>query len=91
PPVLNQWWNPRAKYGGYHGYWARDFKAVDPHFGTLEDYRRLSDALHRRGMYLIQDVVVNHTGDYLHYPAPGGAPQVGTDGAGHRGPSQPPF
>ena len=91
PPVLNQWWNPRANYGGYHGYWARDFKAVDPHFGTLEDYRRLSDALHRRGMYLIQDVVVNHTGDYLHYPAPGGAPQVGTDGAGHRGPSQPPF
>ncbi|NUS60604.1 MAG: alpha-amylase, partial [Lysobacter sp.] len=24
PPVANQWWNPRAHYGGYHGYWATD-------------------------------------------------------------------
>ncbi|HZH42910.1 MAG TPA: alpha-amylase family glycosyl hydrolase, partial [Lysobacter sp.] len=91
PPVANQWWNTRVRYGGYHGYWARDFKAVDPHFGTLDDYRRLSDRLHRAGMYLIQDVVVNHTADYLHYPAPGAAPQRVADSAGHRAPSQPPF
>lgn len=67
PPVANQWWNPRVKYGGYHGYWASDFSAVDPHFGTLDDYRRLSRALHGAGMYLIQDVVVNHTGDWIQY------------------------
>src|SRR5688572_5461976 len=36
PPVANQWW---VGYGGYHGYWASDFKAVDPHAGTLADYR----------------------------------------------------
>ena len=67
PPVANRWWDPQARYGGYHGYWAQDFKAVDAHYGTLQDYRRLSHLLHRRGMYLIQDVVVNHTGNFFTY------------------------
>lgn len=65
PPVLNQWWN--GTYGGYHGYWAADFKRMDPHFGTLKEYQQLSDALHRRGMYLVQDIVLNHTGDFFKY------------------------
>ena len=67
PPVANQWWNPRVEYGGYHGYWANDFTRVDAHFGTLDDYRALSRALHGAGMYLVQDVVVNHTGDWIQY------------------------
>ena len=67
PPVANQWMEPSGQYTGYHGYWAEHFKRVDRHFGTLADYRRLSDALHRRGMYLIQDVVVNHTGNFFTY------------------------
>ncbi|MEO1228474.1 MAG: alpha-amylase family glycosyl hydrolase [Myxococcota bacterium] len=65
PPVANQWWDPLVEFGGYHGYWARDPKAVDEHFGTLETYKDLSDALHRRGMYLIQDVVPNHLGNFF--------------------------
>lgn len=65
PPVASQWWNPGGSYGGYHGYWATDFKAVDAHYGTFADYRALSRALHGRGMYLIQDVVVNHVGDWI--------------------------
>ncbi len=60
PPVANMWWDPLQQYGGYHGYWARDLSKVDEHLGTLDTYQRLSDALHRRGMYLIQDVVPNH-------------------------------
>ncbi|MGI2259908.1 alpha-amylase family glycosyl hydrolase [Shewanella sp. GXUN23E] len=67
PPVANQWWYPKGQYGGYHGYWATNFKQNDPHFGTLEDYQALSDDLHRRGMYLIQDIVVNHTGNFFGY------------------------
>ncbi|MDE2047318.1 MAG: alpha-amylase, partial [Betaproteobacteria bacterium] len=59
PPVANQWWDPLAQSSGYHGYWASDFSRVDAHLGTLADYQRLSDALHRRGMYLVQDIVVN--------------------------------
>lgn len=67
PVVANMWWDPRVNYGGYHGYWARDFKNVDEHFGDMADYRRLSHQLHSRGMYLIQDVVVNHVGNFFSY------------------------
>jgi len=67
PPVANQWWSQHRKYGGYHGYWAIDFKSVDAHFGTLNDYKKLSDQLHRKGMYLIQDIVTNHTGNFFGY------------------------
>jgi glycosidase len=67
PPVAHQWWNTATRYGGYHGYWAYDFKAIDPHFGTLADYRALSRALHARGMHLVQDVVVNHVANYAGY------------------------
>jgi len=67
PTVLNQWWNPDKNFTGYHGYWASDFKKMDPHFGTLAEYKALSKALHQRNMCLIQDIVVNHTGDYFRY------------------------
>ncbi len=71
PPVANQWWNARAQYGGYHGYWAQDFTRVDPHFGDLAAYRALADGLHARGMRLVQDIVVNHTADHFSCTAPG--------------------
>lgn len=67
PPVANQWYDTYVDYGGYHGYWARDFMSVDEHYGTLEDYKSLSQALHDRDMYLIQDIVLNHTGNYTYY------------------------
>lgn len=65
PPVANQWWSQEAGYAGYHGYWPRDFTKIDEHYGTLEDYRDLSCALHRRGMFHVMDIVVNHTGDFF--------------------------
>ena len=64
PPVANRWWSEHAQFGGYHGYWASDFTAVDAHFGTLAGYRRLADAMHARDLRLVQDIVVNHTADY---------------------------
>lgn len=67
PPVANQWWSSQSSYSGYHGYWARDFGKVDEHYGTLQDYQQLSHELHQRGMYLIQDIVVNHTGIFFGY------------------------
>lgn len=97
PPVANQWWNPRARYGGYHGYWASDFSAVDAHFGTLADYQALSRDLHGRGMYLVQDIVVNHTGDWFGYDGDwnGRHPDRHfvrqTDTQGRQAPVQPPF
>ena len=67
PPVANLWWDPLQQSGGYHGYWARNLKKVDEHLGTLETYQALSAALHKRGMYLIQDVVPNHMGNFFTY------------------------
>jgi glycosidase len=67
PPVANMWWDPLQQSGGYHGYWARNLKKVDEHIGTLDTYKALSIALHKRGMYLIQDVVPNHMGNFFTY------------------------
>lgn len=39
----------------YHNYFARDFKGVDPAFGTMDDYRHLVRAIHRRHMKLYLD------------------------------------
>lgn len=65
PPVHNQWINPYIKVRGYHGYWAYDFTKVDPHFGALEDYKALVKDAHALGIRVIQDIVVNHTGNYF--------------------------
>jgi glycosidase len=70
PPVANQWWDGRKAYGGYHGYWAENFVHVDRHLGSLGDYRHLSDALHRSQMFLVQDIVLNHTGNFFGYDGP---------------------
>lgn len=97
PPVANQWWNPDTRYGGYHGYWATDFSAVDAHYGTLADYQALSRALHGRGMYLVQDIVVNHTANFIRYDRrwKAGEPARGfsliTDSQGQHAPTQAPF
>ncbi len=47
-----------------HGYAITNHYKVEPRLGTNEDYLKLSDELHKRGMKLIQDVVYNHTGLY---------------------------
>lgn len=48
--------------GSYHGYGATDLYAVDEHFGSLDDLKALSSALHKRGMKLVLDMVPNHIG-----------------------------
>jgi alpha-amylase len=47
---------------GYHGYWADDFYAVDPRFGTEAELKALVDDAHTRGMKVLLDVVYNHAG-----------------------------
>jgi hypothetical protein len=41
-------------------YWTKDLDSLNPHFGTSDDLKALSNDLHKRGMYLMFDVVVNH-------------------------------
>jgi len=45
-----------------HGYAITDHYTVDPRIGGAEKYKALSDALHQRGMKLMQDAVYNHVG-----------------------------
>ena len=67
-PVVQQVpWRDTWNGTGYHGYWAQDFHAIDPHLGSEDDLRRLSTACHERGMLLMLDVVANHVGP-LHVP-----------------------
>lgn len=67
PPNANQWWDPITKYTGYHGYWPISFDRIDQRYGSLDEYKDLSHALHSNGMYLIQDVIVNHIAHYYNY------------------------
>lgn len=46
----------------YHGYSATDMYAVDPHLGSLADYKHLADELHAHGIKLVLDTVPNHVG-----------------------------
>ncbi len=47
---------------GFHGYWTRDWTAVDPALGTEADLRAVVDAAHRRRIRILMDAVINHTG-----------------------------
>lgn len=47
---------------GYHGYWAKDWTALDPNFGTMDDLAKLVKTAHAKGIRVLMDVVVNHTG-----------------------------
>ena len=42
-------------------YAISDYRAVNPEYGTLEDFKRLADEIHRLGMKLMIDVVFHHT------------------------------
>ena len=47
---------------GYHGYWAKDWTALDPNFGTKKDLEDLVKAAHSNNIRVLMDVVINHTG-----------------------------
>ena len=60
-PVSQNYEGPRTAYGdAYHGYWIADVTKLNDRFGTADDLKALSNELHRRGMYLMVDVVVNN-------------------------------
>ena len=60
--------NRREKNDTYHGYGIQDFLEVDPRFGTKEDLQELVRQAHKRHMYVILDIIINHTGDNWAYP-----------------------
>lgn len=47
---------------GFHGYWAKDWTKIDPNYGTKEDLHELVKEAHSRGIRIVLDAVINHTG-----------------------------
>ncbi|MGI9531894.1 alpha-amylase family glycosyl hydrolase [Lutimonas sp.] len=47
---------------GFHGYWAKDWTALDPNFGTLKDLETLVKTAHEHKIRIVMDAVINHTG-----------------------------
>ena len=47
---------------GYHGYWARNWNKINSHFGTEEDLKALVTECHKKGIWVMVDVVANHVG-----------------------------
>ena len=48
--------------GSYHGYATTDYYAIDPRFGTNEEYSAMIDSLHSRGIKTVMDMIFNHSG-----------------------------
>lgn len=46
----------------YHGYYTQDWTRLDANMGTEEDLRNLVDGAHQRGIRVLFDIVMNHTG-----------------------------
>lgn len=55
------WLMPIQPSPSYHGYDVTDYFAVNPEYGTMDDFRELLDAAHQRDMRIIIDLVLNHT------------------------------
>lgn len=49
-------------YSAYHGYHARNYFATNPHFGKMQDFIALVNALHDNGIKVVIDFVTNHSG-----------------------------
>ncbi|MEO6733891.1 MAG: alpha-amylase family glycosyl hydrolase [Ferruginibacter sp.] len=51
----------------YHGYGIQNFLETDPNFGTKEDLKEMVDKAHVAGIYVILDIILNHTGNVFSY------------------------
>lgn len=60
-------WRQQPALDTYHGYGIQNFLDVDLRLGTRQDIRDLVDAAHEKGIYVILDVIYNHTGNNWFY------------------------
>ena len=61
-PVLENDSPSNGYSSSYHGYATTDYYRVDPRFGTNEDYKRLIDEAHSKGLKVVMDMIFNHCG-----------------------------
>lgn len=55
------WLMPIMPSPSYHKYDVTDYKAIDPQYGTMEDFRELVEQCHARDIRIIIDMVLNHS------------------------------
>lgn len=56
------WLMPIFTSPSYHGYDTTDYEAIDPDYGTMADFEALIAACEARGIKVVLDLVMNHTG-----------------------------
>ncbi len=49
-------------FSTYHGYATTNYYRVDPRFGTNDDYKKLCDEAHAKGLKVVMDMIFNHSG-----------------------------
>ncbi|KAJ3206005.1 hypothetical protein HDU82_004828 [Entophlyctis luteolus] len=59
-PIVDQ------NVNGYHGYWSKNIYELNSNFGTYDDFAALVAEVHKRQMFIMIDVVINHTGSSTH-------------------------
>ncbi len=57
------WLMPINKSSSYHGYDITDYTALNSDYGTEEDFIKLLQEAHTRGIKVIMDFSINHTSD----------------------------
>ena len=61
--VSGIWLMPINPSPSYHGYDVTDYYGINPQYGTLADFRHLVTEAHQRGIKVIIDMVINHSGN----------------------------
>ena len=61
-PVLENNSPDHGTQSTYHGYATTDYYRVDPRFGSNDEYRRLCDEAHAKGIKIVMDMIFNHSG-----------------------------
>lgn len=56
------WLMPIMPSPSYHKYDVTNYQAVDPQYGTTQDFALLVEEAHKRGIRILVDLIVNHTG-----------------------------
>lgn len=57
------WLMPIYPSPSYHGYDVTDYRAINPDYGTMQDFDALLQAAHQRGIKILLDFEINHTSD----------------------------
>lgn len=61
-PVLENDRHDEFEQSTYHGYATTDYYRVDPRFGTNDEYKKLIDEAHAKGLKVVMDMIFNHCG-----------------------------